>query len=78
MVWTLSARSSVNTTSKSLFKNAIVCKRSVTVRATNSTPSEAKMVGSGQNETVVPVVDLFGEAPIFDNFAFGFPPSINS
>ena len=36
-------------------RKAIVCSRSSTVRATNSVPSAEKIVGSGQNVTVVPV-----------------------
>ena len=56
----------------------MVCKRSVTVRATNSTPSAAKIVGSGENEMVVPVFVLFGDGPTLAILPFGFPPSINS
>ncbi len=36
-------------------RKAIVCNRSSTVRGTNSVPSAEKIVGSGQNVTVVPV-----------------------
>ena len=50
-----SARSSTKTISRPLLRNAIVCRRSSTVRATNSVPSATKIVGSGQNVTVVPV-----------------------
>ena len=50
----LPSRSSLNTISRPLLRNAIVCSRSSTVRETNSVPSAAKIVGSGQNVTVVP------------------------
>ena len=74
----LSPRSSTNTTSRLLFKNAIVCRRSVTVRATNSTPSAWKISGSGQKRIEVPRAFLSGDAPTFCNLPFGLPPSTNS
>ena len=78
-VCSLPGRSSVKTTSRPLLRNAIVCRRSITVRATNSVPSEAKMVSSGQKVTVVPFLrPRAGVLPVFASLPFGLPPSTNS
>ncbi len=55
----------------------MVCRRSSTVRALNSTPSAANTVGSGQNVTVVPVRSRV-DFPIASNFVCGLPPLANS
>ncbi len=49
--------------------------RSMTVCARNSTSS--KMVGSGQNDTVVPVRPR-GAVPVTVSLPVGLPPSTNS
>ena len=61
--------------SRPRLRNAIVCRRSSTVRATNSMPSAAKMVGSGQNVMVVPVVrPRLGVSPTTAILPCGLPP----
>ncbi len=53
----------------------MVCRRSSTVRATNSVPSAMKMVGSGQNEMVVPVArPSAGVTPTGSSKPCGLPP----
>ena len=53
----------------------MTCSRSTTVWARNSTSS--KMLGSGQNVTVVPVRPR-GALPVTVSLPWGFPPSANS
>ena len=50
-------------------------RRSITVWARNSTSS--KIVGSGQNDTVVPVRPR-GALPVTSSLPVGLPPSANS
>ena len=53
----------------------MVCRRSSTVRAWNSVPSELKTVGSGQKATVVPDVrPRAGVGPTRSSLPCGLPP----
>ena len=51
----------------------MICRRSSRVWARNSVPSEAKMVGSGQKTTVVPVRPL-GARPTSASLLTTLPP----
>ena len=59
----------------------MVSRRSSTVVARNSVPSEAKTVGSGQNVTMVPVAGWplrVGASPRTSSLVAGRPPLRNS
>ena len=70
-----SGRSSTKRISRPLLRNAITCRRSITVWARNSTSS--KMEASGQNVMVEPVLPR-GAFPVTSSLPTGLPPSLNS